>query len=915
MNFFTAQILSLVFYVITLAVYYRARREYIGGKIGAAVQLIIIALVLLLLSDFTDYFLGRLLTLGKDSMLIIRIILKLTAMGVLFFGGLRFFTRRPAPQTAEVDSSETAKAPQPQTAPDAGQTIHQAEAPAPRTTIQVDPHIPETRPTLGRYEILEIIGRGAMGIVYRALDPKLNRLTAIKTLRFSDNLSEAGLEEMRAHFYREAEVIARLSHPNIVSIYDVGEDFDLSYIAMEYLQGESLEFFTRKDHLLPVSACIEIVRQVCEALDYAHRHDIVHRDIKPANIMLLPDGTVKVTDFGVARVMVSSLTHTGTIKGTPYYMSPEQAMGEKVTGASDIFSLGVVFYELLTGRTPFGGNTLSAIMYQITKRDPIPIDRDDGAIDPAVRAVVSRALEKDLTQRYANAREMAEALVALQQTLGTVKNPPAPAALDAASAAAALRPKAVDSDSVQPPVPADMPPLAMETKSGAGTEVEEPAGGLLQAVAGDDPSDGGADPEKPAPRWPAPDETAGADVRPGCRALLQAVMERLSPILRQPVKIRLIAAAVGIALLGGSYIMWSLLKGSDSSIPTEKPAVFMDHRLAARELLAKAQAEKAAPGASAKGSSEPPPAAVPRSAPSLLQNAPSSSQGETTPQKDTPRPDSASETVPATAAAPSEDPSPGGSESEWLQEVKIRKENATPLPKTPPSSDFHTRRTDEAADKAARQAEAAEKRRIALARQRAEAEKRRTAAVIERELSEARVFLQQKQYQTAEERFRQALAAVENSPFKQTPQFFDYQQRIHAALNSDEIVYGAEGYVHYQGQWLEPAAYTAALYRDGYVLYRGEMVAHQKLKPLIADVAYPVVRRMLNEKFAGQTVHREEIKPRRVDLIENAPQGATFNTVFSWEVWTFKDISKDEYCVKVRYHADNDQWEALDRCR
>ncbi|MCP3954758.1 MAG: serine/threonine protein kinase, partial [Desulfobacterales bacterium] len=224
--------------------------------------------------------------------------------------------------------------------------------------------LPDDRPALGRYEILGQIGKGAMGVVYKGRDPKLQRLTAIKTIRFGDDFDEDQVDKIKKQFYREAELVAKLSHPNIVAIYDVGEDLDLSYLAMEYLEGESLERYTRAADRLSVGQCIQVLIQVCDALAYAHSRDIVHRDIKPANIMLLKNGVVKVTDFGVARSTVGSQTRTGVVKGTPYYMSPEQAKGEKVTGISDIFSLGVVFYQLLTGRLPFTGENLAAIMYQ-----------------------------------------------------------------------------------------------------------------------------------------------------------------------------------------------------------------------------------------------------------------------------------------------------------------------------------------------------------------------------------------------------------------------------------------------------------------------------------------------------------------------------------------------------------------------
>ena len=308
-----------------------------------------------------------------------------------------------------------------------GTTPPPAEAPTavvpdlgPEETVVVQ-EVSQSKPSLGRYEIIEELGRGAMGIVYKGRDPKLNRVTAIKTIRFTDDFDEEQAAKIREQFYREAEVVAKLSHPNIVTIYDVGEDLDLSYLAMEYLEGENLEAFARKDNLMPIRKGIDVTAQVCDALAYAHSHGIVHRDIKPANIMILKNGLVKVTDFGIARATATSKTRTGVIKGTPYYMSPEQISGMKVDGRSDIFSLGIVFYHLLTGELPFGGENLAAIMYQITTVEPEPPTKHNPKIYKAAVAIVNRALEKSLESRYQNAKQMGDHLRLLAQKLDELK--------------------------------------------------------------------------------------------------------------------------------------------------------------------------------------------------------------------------------------------------------------------------------------------------------------------------------------------------------------------------------------------------------------------------------------------------------------------------------------------------------------
>ncbi|MBU0985611.1 MAG: serine/threonine protein kinase, partial [Proteobacteria bacterium] len=389
--------------------YNQARKEYVGGKIATAINLIMVFLIILLLSDFVDYFFSLIIPPGQDTILIVKIVLRLIAMCVLFFGGLRFFVSKPVPADAAHPSLPWQEVSADIDIPTAVSSEHRVDS-----TVVLH-KTPEAKPFLGRYEILEQIGRGAMGVVYKGRDPKLQRLTAIKTIRFIDEFDDDQVEKIKEQFYREAEVVAKLSHPNIVTIYDVGEDLDLSYLAMEYLEGESLEIYTKPDNLLPMTTCIDVIRQVCDALEYAHEHGIVHRDIKPANIMLLKNGPVKVTDFGIAKATASSKTRTGIIMGTPYYMSPEQSKGKKLTGPSDIFSLGVVFYQLLTGRLPFTGESLAAITYQTMMVDPEPPTTYNPKISNATLVILNRSLEKNLKKRYQTAGQMGEHLRLLSQ--------------------------------------------------------------------------------------------------------------------------------------------------------------------------------------------------------------------------------------------------------------------------------------------------------------------------------------------------------------------------------------------------------------------------------------------------------------------------------------------------------------------
>jgi eukaryotic-like serine/threonine-protein kinase len=266
------------------------------------------------------------------------------------------------------------------------------------------------KPTLGRYEVLKELGKGAMGLVYLGKDPKINREVAIKTLRFEDEFEAADMAAMKERFFREAESAGRLVHPNIVTIYDAGDDGDISYIAMELLNGVDLKDFVKKDKLLPVNETLEDVAKVAEALNYAHSMGIVHRDIKPANIMRLKDGTIKVTDFGIARITSQSKTATGTVMGTPSYMAPEQLAGAKVDGRADLFSLGVTMYELLTGEKPFTGESVATLMYRIANEPHPPIRRHRIELPTDIEIILDRVLAKNPDERYQHGTELANDL-------------------------------------------------------------------------------------------------------------------------------------------------------------------------------------------------------------------------------------------------------------------------------------------------------------------------------------------------------------------------------------------------------------------------------------------------------------------------------------------------------------------------
>jgi CHASE2 domain-containing sensor protein/predicted Ser/Thr protein kinase len=278
----------------------------------------------------------------------------------------------------------------------------------------------DTRPTLGRYEVLKQLGKGAMGVVYLGQDPRINRTTAIKTFRFGDDVNPEALDDLKTKFFREAESAGTLSHPNIVTIYDAGDEQDLAYIAMEFLEGETFEKYTREGHLLPMIKVVDYLSDIASALDYAHQKGIVHRDIKPANVMLLKSGIVKITDFGIARITATSATQTGIVKGTPYYMSPEQISGTKVDGRSDIFSLGVMMFQLLTGHLPFRGDNPAALMHQIIHTPhPNPKSLNPKILSPLIK-IVDRALEKDREKRYQRASQMENHLREFRRMIDTI---------------------------------------------------------------------------------------------------------------------------------------------------------------------------------------------------------------------------------------------------------------------------------------------------------------------------------------------------------------------------------------------------------------------------------------------------------------------------------------------------------------
>jgi CHASE2 domain-containing sensor protein len=266
-------------------------------------------------------------------------------------------------------------------------------------------------PVLGRYRLHRELGSGAMGTVYLAEDPTIGRQIAVKTLPLLEETNVPDSVGAVARFFREAETVGRLAHPNIVAVHDAGREHDLAYMAMDYVPGESLDAFTQQPSLLPVWEVLEVAAQVADALGYAHGRKVVHRDIKPSNIIYdRASGIAKITDFGVARMLDSSRTRTGTILGSPCYMSPEQVAGRRIDGRSDLFSLGISLYQLLSGTLPFTGESAAQVMYRITNARTPPMRKARRDLPVSVTRLVTRALHKEPSRRFAGGAEMAEAI-------------------------------------------------------------------------------------------------------------------------------------------------------------------------------------------------------------------------------------------------------------------------------------------------------------------------------------------------------------------------------------------------------------------------------------------------------------------------------------------------------------------------
>jgi tRNA A-37 threonylcarbamoyl transferase component Bud32 len=411
--------------------------------------------------------------------------------------------------------------------------------------------LPLTPTKLGRYEIVDEIGKGAMGIVYLARDPLIGRLVALKTFRIGYSIKDQEMEQFRIRFMREAQSAGILTHPNIVTIHDVVEASDegLAFIAMEYVRGTNLKLMLQGEQPLTLRGVLDIIAQVGEALDYAHANRVIHRDVKPANILITAENRVKITDFGIARLDSSNLTQEGQLLGTPNYMAPEQVQGKEVDSRADLFSLGVVLYEMLTRHKPFQGENLTVVSHRIVYDHFTPLREYARDLPPGVDRILGRALEKDPARRYQRAKEMVDALRQIVEANTT--------RVDALNETQSLSSTMVlPPSAASPPVPAAAPAVPVPR----GSFMDRLRGRSAAAPAADDAGTGtGSSAVMPAPAAPPPAPLAGgiADGMADGTAddALADTVATVAPTLRPPRR----TSPRRLLVAGGSALVASLL--------------------------------------------------------------------------------------------------------------------------------------------------------------------------------------------------------------------------------------------------------------------------------------------------------------------------------------------------------------------
>jgi len=469
----------------------------------------------------------------------------------------------------------------------------------------------------GRYQLQEELGRGAMGVVWKGFDPTIGRSVAVKTMRLTTEDSGLSRQELITRFQNETRAAGLLTHPNIVVIYDAGEDQGTFYITMELVEGHSLLYVIEQKQAFPIMRVIKVIEQACAALEYAHQRNVVHRDVKPANILLAHDDTVKITDFGTAKIVQMGTTQTGTIAGTPSYMSPEQIKGRPIDGRADVFSLGVILYELVTGEKPFPGQNVTTVIYKIVHEDPIPPRELDSSVHPGLSHVIAKALEKDPANRYQSCRALIEDLKNYRKLGGEPE---------------IAETVVVPSKSTLPPPPATPTPPPPPQFSGtiiAGPFAPRPGALEPPPVAARPPEPTPPPQAAPPPRATAPPtapaarpaETAPRAVAPAARSV-RLTVEEAQPRRGGMIWLVLFLLAV---IAGGGYLAWpTLLERLHLGGASQTPATSESQQPVATEPAAtkstggtpaKAPAQPAEKKAAENPPTEPPVAAKEEAAP------------------------------------------------------------------------------------------------------------------------------------------------------------------------------------------------------------------------------------------------------------------------------------------------------------
>jgi len=711
---------------------------------------------------------------------------------------------------------------------------------------------------------------------------------------------------------------------------------------MEYLEGESLERYTTADNLLPHHQCFEYIIQVCEALHYAHGQGVVHRDIKPGNIMILTGGLAKVMDFGIARAAGGTKTRTGIIKGTPFYMSPEQAKGADITGASDIFSLGVLFYQLLTGKLPFAGENLAAIMYQSTNVAPEPVTTYQPDLDPAVVSILNKALEKNPEMRFGSAKEMADAL---RKHVGKLITDDSAQEVDVDVPVYPESGDRVSGSETGPEETIDLSDLEQVLKAEAVTQVEKgmtsvdteemPGERSPGDTAPDDDKDVkqkgfdlaelreiiaadkqvGTEAEPPLPndsgvgmdtfkrvdavktdtdRQIVPMDTFREDLDAGIQP--QPAPKRLKDERRAlpgyafPVAYAILAL---ILIVGGYYFFWESPNADTrilklvyykyfESAEQKNKKMQEEQRRLVQEIMQQKMTEK-----------------------QRLAQIPADKKGEQDKRGSIEEEKKKIQMALAIKKIETQKKLEAERQAILVQEQKREKERLRRMEE------------EKEAERIARIAE--EKKRVL--KQRARIEKEMQEAALQKDLSRintlvatADTYRQNEKYNAAKKQYTTALGLIEQSVYKANSRLLQQKVMIQDRLLQEDMVYGPKGYIHYHEAWVSPEEYEALRLKEGNVKFQGEFRDYRTLRKLIRSKTEPLVESYVLSKYSDETIHKKDIKYQRVNLKNNTSNQSSYVVDYKWEVWRFKGVDEGACSVEIAYDVAKDSWKLVKGC-